>query len=101
MRMHVIGGRDLVIGFRFAGMRGEVVGEGDDAVAAVERGAADAEVGVLVVSTAVAERAREVLARLRVRQGFPIVFEVPEPGSPARDPEALMRFVGEAVGLRL
>jgi V/A-type H+-transporting ATPase subunit F len=101
MRMHVIGGRDLVVGFRLAGMRGEVATPEDDVAGAVARAAADPEVGILVVSSPVAERARAAIDRIRVRTGFPIVFEVPEAGGPPRDPDALMRFVGEAVGLRL
>jgi len=100
MRIHTLGGRDLVLGFRLAGIRGDVVGAGE-AAAAVERAAADADVGILVVSSSVAKEATEAIGRLRMRQGYPIVFEVPEPGGPSKDPDALMRFVGEAVGLRL
>lgn len=101
MRLHVLGGRDLVVGFRLAGLDGEVLERPEEMPAAVERAAADPEVGIIVVSSAVARASEGVLERLRVRQGFPIVVEVAEPGEPPRDPEALMKFVGQAVGLRL
>jgi V/A-type H+-transporting ATPase subunit F len=99
--MHVIGGGDLVLGFRLAGCRGEVVADPDDAREAVERAAADPQVGVLVVSTRVAEQCRAALDAVIVRRSYPIIFEVAEPGGPPRDPDGLTRFVAEAVGLRL
>jgi V/A-type H+-transporting ATPase subunit F len=101
MRIHVLGGRDLVLGFRLAGLPGDVVGPGEDVAGALERAAADPEVAILLVSSPLARAAPEAVARLRVREGYPILFEVPEHGGPPRDPEALMKFVGEAVGLRL
>jgi V/A-type H+-transporting ATPase subunit F len=101
VRLHVIGGRDLVLGFRLAGCSGDVVGAEDDAAEAVRRAAADPEVGILLVSTTAAQDARAALDAVRVRRAYPIIFEIPEPGGPPRDPDALMRFVAEAVGLRL
>ena len=101
MRMHVLGKRDLVVGFRLAGVRGDAVESPEQAIAAMDKVAADPEVAVIVVSSTVARHAKEQVERVRVRQGYPIVIEIAEPADAAKDPEALMRFVGEAVGLRL
>jgi V/A-type H+-transporting ATPase subunit F len=101
MRMHVLGSPDLVSGFRLAGIKGDVVAPGDDAAAAFARAANDPDIAILVISGHVAQKAKEAILAVRVQQGFPIVVEVADVGEPARDPESLTRFVGEAVGLRL
>jgi vacuolar-type H+-ATPase subunit F/Vma7 len=101
MRMHVIGGRDLVLGFQLAGVPGEVVTSGARAGEAVRAVAADPEVAVLLVSRLVAEAAAASLREIRVEEGFPIVIEVPEPGEGPRGTDDLLRFVGEAMGLKV
>ena len=101
MHMHVIGGQDLVLGFKLAGVRGDVVRTPEEIVAAIESAGADPNVAVILVSKAVAMHAKAQIAHLRVRQGYPIVLEIAEPGESAKDPEALMRFVGDSIGLTL
>ena len=99
--MHVIGGRDLVLGFQLAGIPGEVVTSVARAAEAVKSAAADPEVAVLVVSRLVAEAAAESIREMRVNEGFPIVIQVPEPGEGSRGTDDLLRFVGEAMGLKV
>jgi V/A-type H+-transporting ATPase subunit F len=98
--MHVIGGRDLVLGFQLAGIPGDVTSPGAGAGERIARAAADPEIGVLVVSRRVAEAAADQIRQVRVREGFPIVIEVPEPKDTLPQTDDLQRFVGDAMGLR-
>jgi V/A-type H+/Na+-transporting ATPase subunit F len=101
MRIHVIGGRDLVLGFQLAGIPGDVVTSQAQADELIERAAADPRVAVIVVSRLVAQAAAERIQAVRVREGFPIVIQVPEPGEGPREADDLLRFVGDAMGLQV
>ena len=101
MRVHVLGSEDLVLGFRLAGIGGDVVADDRTAVRLFGTTAHDPEVALIVVSGRVAAAAQAEIAAVRTHAGFPIVVEVADADEPGRDPESLMRFVREAVGLRL
>ena len=101
MRYHVIGEEDTVLGFRYAGVSGEIVRTADETRAALERAARLGDVAVLIVTDTIADLVRGEVNRLRFDFELPLVVEVPGPGGPSPQRKDLLALIREAVGIRV
>ena len=101
MKFYCIADEDTVRGFRLAGVAGEAVSVPADAVAAIRLAARRPDLGVLIVTQAVAAGARAEVDAIRMTQSAPLVVEIPGPEGPMPGRKTLRQFVQEAVGIRL
>jgi len=101
MQYYVIGDEDTVLGFRFAGVPGEVVQTPDQARAALERFKRPGDVVILIVTETVADMAREEVNALRFDFELPLLVEVPGPGGPSPQRKDLLALIREAVGIKV
>ena len=101
MRYHVIGDEDTVLGFRYAGVSGEIVRTAEDARAALERAARLGDVAILIITDTIADSVRGEVNRLRFDFELPLVVEVPGPGGPSPRRKHLLALIREAVGIRV
>lgn len=101
MRYHVIGEEDTVLGFRYAGVSGEIVRTADEARAALERAARLGDIAVLIITDTIADLVRDEVNRLRFDFELPLVVEVPGPGGPSPQRKDLLALIREAVGIRV
>lgn len=101
MRYHVIADADTVLGFRFAGLDGQVVETPAEARAAFAEAVASRDIGLIILTDAIAESIREEVNRQRYEATRPLVTEIPGPEGPLEGPERLTRLVREAVGIKI
>ena len=101
MKFYCIADEDTVRGFRLAGVQGEGVSAPAEAVAAIRLAARRKDLGVLIVTQAVAAQAREEVDAIRMTQSVPLVVEIPGPEGPMPGRKTLRQFVQEAVGIRI
>jgi len=101
VKFYCIADEDTVRGFRLAGVAGEAVSAPADAVAAIRLAARRTDLGVLIVTHAVAAGARAEVDAIRMTQSAPLVAEIPGPEGPMPGRKTLRRFVQEAVGISI
>ncbi len=101
MSYYVIGSEDMVLGFRYAGVPGTVVGNADEASAALATACADDEVRIVIVEDVVAESIHEEVNRVRFQQTRPVVVEIPGAAGPNPNRPDLLKLIREAVGIKL
>jgi len=101
VRFFCIGDEDTVRGFHLAGVEGRVVETATEAAEALEWAARRPDLGVVIVTDAVAGDIRARVDALRMGQGTPLVVEVPGPEGPMPGRKTLREFVQEAVGIRI
>ncbi len=101
MRYHVIGDEDTVLGFRFAGVPGQVVTTADEARAALEPFRPPGDVAVLIITDAIANLVRAEVNALRFDFELPLVVEVPGPAGPSPLRKDLLTLIREAVGIKV
>ena len=101
MRMFVIGNLSCVLGFSLVGVDGQVVGDARQLADALDACLADDTIGLLLISTDVAQLARERVGTLKAESMTPLVAEIPgeEPG-PAGPSlrDAVQRAIGVGLG---
>jgi V/A-type H+-transporting ATPase subunit F len=101
MKFFVIGDRQTVLGFRLVGIEGKQVEEREDALAALDEAVSRKDLGIVLVTEAVAESIRdEVDARL-YGMGFPLVLEIPDASGPSPERPAIEDVVRKAIGISI
>lgn len=98
---HVIGDQDTVLGYRFAGVSGDVVEDAAQAKAAFEKALNDPSVTVLLVTEAVEDMIPEIVMRHRMAAKPPYLAVVQDIWGPRGGRKSLQELINEAVGIRL
>ena len=92
---------DTQVGLRLAGIEGVVVREEGEIRAAVQKAAADPEIGVLLVTERLARQCADLIAPLKLTAHTPLVVEIPDRHSAGRAPDSITRYIREAIGVKL
>lgn len=101
MRYYVIGDEDTVLGFRYAGVEGEVVSTSEEARQALARAGRLPDIGILIITDVVADTVRQEVNAVRFDRALPLVVEVPGPAGPSPLRRDLLSLIREAVGIRV
>lgn len=101
MKFFVIGDRQTVLGFRLVGIEGAVAGEREDALDTLNAAVARKDVGIVLITEAIAYKVRdEVDARL-YGMGFPLVLEIPDASGPSPQRPKIEDVVRKAIGISI
>ncbi|MGC9434590.1 MAG: V-type ATP synthase subunit F [Methanomicrobiales archaeon] len=99
MKVAVIGGPDMVTGFRLVGVSpAEVAADGDEAQAIFEEICRDPEVGVVICEDTLAPHVRASSRETR-REVYPLIVAVPGSGGPAVSRDLVRERIRRAVGI--
>jgi len=101
MKYHVIADEDTVLGFRFAGVDGDVVETPAQAREAFQRARRDEDVGVIIMTEQSAASIGSEIERAIYESTRPIVVQIPGPEGSAPDRRTLQRIIEETVGIKL
>lgn len=101
MKFYCIGDEDTVRGFRLAGIEGYVVTNPSQAASALADAVRRRNVGVVIITDAVAAEIRPEVDRVRLECERPLLVEVPGPQGPIAGRKTLRELVQEAVGIRI
>lgn len=101
MKFFVIGDEDTVLGFRLAGIEGEVVQNPEEAGEALERAFLSEGLGVIIIPERVAATIRREVERFVYKTTFPLIIEIPDRLGPMEDRGSVRDLIRAAVGVRL
>ena len=99
-RFFVIGDDDTVLGFRFAGLPGQVVSNKQEARLALQK-AARAKDAIIIITDVAAQMIREDVNAIRFEAKTPILVEVPTRRGPLEGRPSLLDLIREAVGIHV
>jgi len=92
---------DTLTGMRLAGIKGLVVHERDEILAALEKVCSDKEIGILLVTELLAERISEELKAVRLDPNKPIVTIIPDRHGVRRRKDYITNYIKESIGLKI
>jgi len=101
VKFFCIADSDSVRGFHLAGVEGRAVETAREAAEALESAAGRPDLGIVIITDAVAGQIRAEVDALRMGRAAPLVVEIPGPEGPMPGRKTLRRFVQEAVGIRI
>ena len=102
MRMFLISDNvDTKAGMRLAGIDGVVVHERQEALDAIRAALDDSSIGVVLITEVLAEMIPDVLSNIKLNNLRPLVVEIPDRHGTRRPADYIMRYVNEAIGLKV
>ena len=101
MAFYIIGGEELVIGFRFVGVAGTVVESVDEAREAFRAATTSPEVRVLIISEQVSAMIRREVMDWQMSGSYPLLVEIPGIAGHMDGRAGLIDSIREAVGLHV
>jgi vacuolar-type H+-ATPase subunit F/Vma7 len=101
VRFHVIGGEEVVTGFRFVGVEGSVAGTRDEASVAFDRITSRKDITVLILTEQVSALIPEKVTDWQFKGHYPLIVEIPGIEGHMRDRKSLVDSIRQAVGVHV
>ena len=98
---HIIGDADTVLGYRFAGLSGDVVTSQPEALAAFQKAIAGKEPGVLLITEAVEDWIPEAVQAHRLTAEPPYLAVIQDIWGARPHRKSLQDMIREAVGIKI
>ncbi|HOA80638.1 MAG TPA: V-type ATP synthase subunit F [Defluviitaleaceae bacterium] len=90
--------KDTLVGMQLAGIKGIVVSEKDEILSQIDEVLKDKEIGILIVTELIMEKAKSELMELKMKRRYPLIIEIPDRHG-FRKKENLLDYINEAVGI--
>jgi V/A-type H+-transporting ATPase subunit F len=101
LKFYVIGDEETVLGFRLAGVEGEVTQTEEEAKQALDRAFQMEDLGVIIIPERVAATVRQEVDRYLYKTTFPLIIEIPDRLGPMEGRGSVRDLVRAAVGVKL
>lgn len=102
MKMFLISDNvDTYTGMRLAGVPGVVIHSKKHLKEQLTRAVEDKELGVLLITEGLAGQFPDIVDEVKLNRRLPLIVEVPDRHGTGRDPNFIMNYVNEAIGLKL
>ncbi len=101
MRFYLISdNHDTLTGMRLAGIEGTIVQTDEELEAALEAAILDPQIGILLVTEGLAARCPQKINQVKLTHQRPLLTEIPDRHG-VRDKDAILRYVREAIGVKI
>jgi vacuolar-type H+-ATPase subunit F/Vma7 len=101
MGFHILGDRDTILGFRFAGVSGSEVETPEQATEAFGRAVSCGQYEILILTESVAHILETDVVRHRLTGKAPYIVEVGDMRGTQVDRKSLAQLIQEAVGIKI
>ncbi len=92
---------DTVTGLRLAGIEGEVVHERDEVLSALKKATENEEIGAVLMTEQLVEKCPDAVYDLKMNRTRPLIVEIPDRHAEGRTKDSIMRYIHEAIGIKL
>ncbi len=92
---------DTLTGMRLAGIKGVLVHERDEVLAALEEACSSTEIGILLITELLSEMIPEELKIVRLDRSKPIVTIIPDRHGERRSKDYITNYIKESIGLKI
>ena len=92
---------DTQMGMRLAGIEGVVAHSEQEVTAALEKAFADESIAVVLLTEKLVKLCHDRIYELKLSRTRPLIVEIPDRHGNSSVSEAISRYVGEAVGIKL
>lgn len=102
MKMFLISDNvDTYTGMRLAGIDGVVIHSKKHLKQQLERTFSNHNIGVLLITEKLSREFPDIINEVKLNRRLPLIVEIPDRHGTGRDPNFIMNYVNEAIGLKL
>ena len=102
MKMFLISDNvDTWTGMRLAGVDGIVVHERGEIIDELKKAVSDSEIGVVLITELLVQKVPDIVRDVKLNNALPLLVEIPDRHGTHRPADYIMKYVSEAIGLKL
>lgn len=102
MKMFLISDNvDTYTGMRLAGVEGVVIHSKKHLKEQLEKAFSNKEIGILLLTEKFGREFPEIIDEVKLNRRLPLIVEIPDRHGTGRDPDFIMNYVNEAIGLKI
>lgn len=102
MKMFLISDNvDTYTGMRLAGVEGVVIHSKKHLKEQLEKAFSDKEIGILLLTEKFGREFPDIIDEVKLNRRLPLIVEIPDRHGTGRDPNFIMNYVNEAIGLKI
>lgn len=92
---------DTFVGMKMVGMEGIVLHEKEEAIEKIEQLENDKEIGIIIITEKIALLIPDEVNRIKLSKERPLIVEIPDRHGWSKGSDSILRYVKEAIGLKL
>ena len=102
MKMFLISDNiDTYTGMRLAGVDGVVIHSKKHLRQQLEKAFADKEIGIVLLTEKFGREFPDIIDEVKLKRRLPLIVEIPDRHGTGRDPNFIMNYVNEAIGIKI
>ena len=102
MRMYLISDNvDTLTGMRLAGIEGVVCHNRDHLRSELDKVLTDKTIGILLITELLSNQFPDIIEDIKLHRRLPIVVAIPDRHGTGRNPNLIMDYVNEAIGVKV
>ena len=102
MKMFLISDNvDTYTGMRLAGVEGVVIHSKKHLRQQLEKAFADKEIGIILLTEKFGREFPDIIYEVKLKRRLPLIVEIPDRHGTGRDPNFIMNYVNEAIGIKI
>lgn len=91
---------DTLVGLRLAGIQGKLLQKNEDALLKIEKISEDKDVGMILITPAVAKALGSSLTELK-KKNLPLITEIPDSNPQNNSADNVTDYIRNAVGIKI
>lgn len=92
---------DTFVGMQMAGLEGIVLHEKEEIVKKIEELKMDQAIGIIIVTEIISALVPEEVSKIKLSKERPLLVEIPDRHGSKKGSDSILRYVKEAIGLKL
>ncbi|MBU3189729.1 V-type ATP synthase subunit F [Clostridium bowmanii] len=92
---------DTFVGMQMAGLEGIVLHEKEEIVKKIEQLKMDEAIGIIIVTEIISDLVPEEVSKIKLSKERPLLVEIPDRHGSNKGSDSILRYVKEAIGLKL
>lgn len=102
MKMYLLSdNRDTLLGFRLAGVKGEIVHEKQQAKQALNNILSDKNIGIVLVTEKAAMLIKDEINYIKLKKPYPLIIEIPDRHGSSKDKDYVLSYVKNSIGIKV
>ncbi|MGH4125878.1 MAG: V-type ATP synthase subunit F [Clostridium sp.] len=102
MRSYLISDNvDTFVGMQMAGLEGVLLHEKEEIVKKIEELRKDQEIGIIIITEKIAAKIPDEVRSIKLSKERPLLVEIPDRHGWSKGSDAILKYVKEAIGLKL
>ena len=101
MKLAVVGDKDTVLLFAFAGVEGRVVDNANEAIEEIRQLKRTKQYALIIITEQVSIWAEELILSLKFSKELPLILDIPSSMGHLEEVKSLAKYIKETIGIKI